>query len=332
MTNGGCRFEINQNDYADIDEQVLDGDDEDDIDRDTDDPATASPWLKSFAELIETMSPIGGHRLHKRIVREGRDNVLGETKARVRYHYSAFFEKDEQAFDSTYIRNRPEEIVIDESSILPGLEFALQTMRVTERAQFVIGYELLYGAMGCPPRVKPKTDCLFVIDMVGFNETGDMNALDNISQEDKHKFPAIKIKVAEVMKRAKDSYNNGRLPLANKAYDTAIKHLEFCQLSSEEEEKEQRSLLVQLYRNQAVCYNRRELWTKTCCMCQELQRLSNSVYIFKSDCKAQFAWGRALMNMGEYDRARELLLRAQRLEPGNKDINKVSVFTFSSIC
>lgn len=155
-----------------------------------------------------------------------------------------------------------------------------------------------------------------------FNETGDAAALENVNEVDRKKFPVVLIRANEVYKKAVDSFKNGRYAAANSEFDTAIKALEFCNLANEAEQDEQQSFLVKLYRNQAVCYNKRELWKKTCLMCQELLRIGKcSKYNAKEDCKAQFQWGRALLGLGDFKRARELLERAQALEPHNMNIS-----------
>jgi len=320
LMGNGVSFRINQEDEIDLGHQINeDLDVEDDVD------GKESPWTGTFNELRADMERIPNLLIYKKVSRPGHsDEVLGTRNARVYYHYSAFLEKSAESFDSTYINDRPSCLITTECNVLPGIYDALQTMCPGEEAHFLIDYSLLYGELGCPPRVPGKADCLFVIELKSFRESGDGNALDNIDDEERTKFSIIYAKAQEVHKKGLDSFNMKRYPLANAEFSNAIRALECCNLASAEEESRQHDFLVKLYRNQAVCFNQRQLWKKTCIMCQQLIYLSKrqKVYNFDKDCKAQFHWGRALLGLCEYGRAREYLNKAKRLEPNNSEISK----------
>lgn len=316
----GVSFRINQGDEIELGNQV----NEDLTVEDDGDPAE-SPFTGAFDELRADMEKIPNHPIYKKVTRPGHsDEVLGTRHARVEYHYSAFLEKSTESFDSTYIQDRPNCLITAETNVLPGVYYALQTMCPGEEAHFLIDYSLLYGELGCPPRVPGKADCLFVIELKSIRDTGDGNALENIDDEARTKFSIVYAKVQEVYKKARDSFNTKKFPMATIEFGKAIQALEYCNLATAEEELQQHDFLVKLYRNQAVCYNQRQMWKKTCIMCQNLIYLSKrqKTYNFDKDCKAQFHWGRALLGLCEYERAREYLNKAKRLEPNNGEISK----------
>ena len=43
--------------------------------------------------------------------------------------------------------------------LLPGVEIGISTMRVKEKARFLICAEYAYGDKGCPPRIPEKATC-----------------------------------------------------------------------------------------------------------------------------------------------------------------------------
>lgn len=43
---------------------------------------------------------------------------------------------------------------------------AVESMLVGETSVFLLTYQVMYGEMGIPPRIKPKADCVFYIKVV----------------------------------------------------------------------------------------------------------------------------------------------------------------------
>ena len=101
-----------------------------------------------------------------------------------------FFEGETTAFD--FSSNSTTLQMVD---LILGLQIAAQSMKKKEEAQFIIDYKLMFGEMGCPPRIKPKADILLVAKLIDFVDTGDENACDSLPQEDRRKFSVLKEKV-----------------------------------------------------------------------------------------------------------------------------------------
>lgn len=278
-----------------------------------------SPWEKSYDELRETMIKLPTCNIWKKIVKAGIGEPMPQEKIRATIHYNGYFEQTENraAFDSTYMRGAPKTFYIGNNEILTGIELAVMSMLKNEESQFIVSYELLFGEMGCQPRVPPKADGLFVISLLNFTEVGDGEAIDKVKDEDKRKFAVILPKIQDVQTKGKDLFNRGHTANSIRAFHNAVRTLEMCQLSNEEEQQQHQQLLAKLYTNLAVCYNKLGLWKKTCSICNELNRISDK----KKNGKALFQEGRALLKLNEFRRAREKLGQAQRLEPTNKMIS-----------
>lgn len=317
----GATFEVNsdfnRDDEDGIFDDINDGDDDEFFNNLTKKPVM-SPWEKSYAELKESMTQLPNGLIWKKIVKEGIGELMPQEKCRATIHYNGYFESDtnRSAFDSTNMRGAPKTFNIGSADILPGIEQAVLTMRKNEESQFVVSYELLFGEMGCVPRIPSKADGLFVIRLLNFTEVGDENAIDKVNEEDKRKFSVILPKIREIQIKAKDLFSKGHTSNACRAFHNAIKSLEFCQLCNETEQKQQQEYLIKLYTNLAVCYNKMGLWKKTCSMCNEIGRLTD----LSKNSKALFQEGRALLKLGEFQRAREKLRQSQYIEPSNKSI------------
>ena len=316
MLSTGSKFEINskfnmQDDLSFLDDEKEDGCDENEYSGEP----IVSPWEHSFVELKAKMTKIPDVQLFKRIVKEGWGTQVAKDVENccAVINYSAYFEKETEAFDSTFLMGKPKVLIMGSGEVLQGLELAVKTMIAGEESQFIIGYELLFGEMGCPPRIKPKADALFCISLVKLTDTGNDNALNMVNSEDRYKFSQVMPKAKQVNLRAKECFKRYDYHNASKLFHKAVQSVESCRLSNQEEQEEQKDFCIKTYTNLAVCYNKINLPKKTCLMCNELRRMSN----IDENCKALFMEGRALLQLGEFKRAQQRLKQAHRLQPNH---------------
>lgn len=200
--------------------------------------------------------------------------------------------------------------------IVPGVELSVKSMTVGEESQFLISYELLYGNLGCPPRIKPKADGLYIITVLEATNIGNDQALENISNEEKNKFSVVKTKVLDLMHSARDKYKNGRTVDAIRSWTKAVEALHFCQLKDMNEQNEQTALLERLLTNLAVSYNKEDRPLKTLSSINDLRQIADVSRM----CKVLFQEGRAYVKIGEYDKAKNTLAKALKIQPLNKEI------------
>lgn len=294
LIEGGAQFEV---DTADInnplyEDNIIEDDEvnEDDIDHE----ALVSPWTRSFDELRELMTPIGEH-IFKRITRAGvkEEGVVPE-KARVSLRYSAYWEGQSAPFDSSLLRGAKFEFETGCNKVIEGLEAAVCTMYAYEQAEFIISYKLLFHEMGCPPRIKPKADGLFKIEVLGFTLIGDEQSLDNIAPEDRNKFSIVYPKAQDMRLHGKDCVKRGSYRSGLRAFENAIASLNYCRLADELDERKQKELLITLYTNVMFCNNKLARPSKVCIAMQALRHLTNN----NPSCKALFHEGRALAALG----------------------------------
>lgn len=191
-------------------------------------------------------------------------------------------------------------------------------MTVGEESQFLISYRALFGAMGCPPRIKPKADALYIITVLEATNIGDDQALESISNEDKNKFSVVKTKVYILMNSAREKYKTGRTNDAIRSWRKAVEVLQFCQLKDMTEQAEQTALLETLFTNLAVSYNKEDRPLQTLSIINDLRRIAD----VNQMCKVLFQEGRALIKIGEYDKAKTKLAKALNLQPLNKEVVK----------
>lgn len=292
--------------------------DEEDNDVDVEHEALVSPWTRSFDELRELMTPVGEH-MYKRITRAGiKEKGLVPEKARVAVRYSGYWEGESAPFDSSLLRGTKFEFETGWNAVLEGLETAVRTMYAYEQAEFIISYKLLFHELGCPPRIKPRADGLFRIEVIEFTLIGDENSLENIAPEDRTKFSIVYPKAQDMHLHGKDCVKRGSPRSAITAFENAIASLNYCRLADEKDEQKQTELLITLYTNLMLCYNKLNKPARVCIAMKALRTLTHN----NPSCKALFHEGRALAALGEYERARQAFVQAQSKQPNNKEISE----------
>lgn len=116
----------------------------------------------------------------------------------------------------------------------------------------------------------------------------------------------------------KSQFNNGNFDAAIKTYSKWIDILEKLHLRSDLEENEVKSLLIKMYENLCVFYNKVEKPKKTCLMMKELERLTS----ISQMPRALFAKGKALMMLNEDIKALLCFKAVQKIAPNSKGLNK----------
>lgn len=112
-------------------------------------------------------------------------------------------------------------------------------------------------------------------------------------------------------------YRTNNFPAAIQLFRKAVSILHKCRLANENEEKIQEKMLIKLYLNLTICYNKTKQPLKACTACNELNRL-NSLW---NNSKALFQNAKALRMIGEFDIADKRLKRAIKLQRAKSDMD-----------
>ncbi|XP_063706935.1 inactive peptidyl-prolyl cis-trans isomerase shutdown [Culicoides brevitarsis] len=309
LIEGGARFEIDVN-KVDLETDMFDVNDED-IEEVNEDEIEKSPWLLDFNSLRKQMVPLSNF-LYKKITKQG--SLAIPKNSRVVVDYNAYFEREEHSYDSTYMRGKPLKIRLGYGEVLEGLEEAVKSMKKGEEAQFVISYNILYGENGCPPRIKPKADALFIIRCKDFTELMP----DTIDTTEQTAFTFTYKKAVLFDGEAKAAFRKRNYLLAITKYKKAIDQIQFVNLKDEHEEKLQKDLLKKFFLNLAVTYNLQDQPKKCCIMINNLNELES----IQNNPKALYQQGKALHRIGDFEKARKSLRRAVQLKPDDELIAK----------
>ncbi|RMX50984.1 hypothetical protein pdam_00013917 [Pocillopora damicornis] len=266
----------------------------DDSGSDRDDDLTP---FQRLARGMEDLTGDGG--VLKQILRKGTGPVVPEG-ATVRYHYNGYLEFNDEPFDSSRLRNKPEIHKLEENIL--GLYLGLRTMRKGEKAKFLVTPEYGYLEMGCTPRIPASAK---------------VRRMTNLIREEERKQASFEqlLKVANSEREAgNDFYKRKQVHRAVGKYLKAIKLLENCHLQNADQERWMNEVLLKLYLNAAHCFLELAEVKKV------LTYARKALGIDPKNVKALYRMGKALQKQGEFDSARDKFKKAQYYEPNNKAI------------
>ncbi|KAJ3662398.1 hypothetical protein Zmor_006749 [Zophobas morio] len=273
------------------------------------------PFL-NIAKNMEDLLPNG--KIKKRILKEGYGPKPEESSS-VIIHYNAYVQLEAHPFDSTHARKTPHTFKIGQQEVIEGLEIAVRSMRLTEKAQFLIDPELAYrnGVLG---RIPPNSVVLFEIELCVVQEQGQQ---EEPAVNEKH-FQVVYNTCLALCVKGKKMFKLQDYQGAIKVYSTAVNKLEDAVLDDYDDQIKSEALLVRLYTNLLICCTHAKIPKRGCVFAQKLYEMSKngtfeiSAKVYFNHAKCQ----RMIGGTGAYSFAERKLIQAKALEPDNLEIKK----------
>ncbi len=263
--------------------------------------------------------------IRKRIIKPGLEcEGCPPERAAVIINYTCSIEDQDEPYDSTYLRGRPERHRIGDGKLLIGIELAVKSMKKQEKSEFLIEPSLAFGSQGCPPRIPGNAQILARLELLDFVEEGEADAILALPIEERSKtfkFDDL-IKVAGKEHREGNQYvKKKEFKLAAKCYERAVKLLEDTELANDEEESRQKRLLKKLQANRGYCYLNCNWPKKACIALQDGMKLQGCEDP-DIDCKMYFRLGLAKKKLANFMDALRNLERARHFKPNDPEIGK----------
>ncbi|XP_049643853.1 inactive peptidyl-prolyl cis-trans isomerase FKBP6 [Suncus etruscus] len=262
------------------------------------------------------MLDISGDRgVLKDVIREGSGELV-TPDASVLMKYSGYLEHMDKPFDSNYCRKTPRLMKLGHDITLWGMELGLLSMRKGELARFLFTPPYAYGAMGCPPLIPPNSTVLFEIELLDFLDSAESDKFCALSAGQQDQFPLQKVLKVAATEREFGNYlfRQNRFYDAKKRYKRALQLLQRRSAPPGQQHLvESAKLLVLL--NLSFTYLKLDQPPKA------LRYGEQALTIDHRNAKALFRCGQACHLMTEYQKARDFLVRAQKEQPFNHDIN-----------
>nr|CAI5870076.1 unnamed protein product [Callosobruchus analis] len=272
------------------------------------------PFEKIAAKMFNLL---GNGKIKKRVLREGYGQKPPDMSI-VRVHYNAYLEYEGEPFDSTYARKKVHEFKVNNGEVLVGLDLAIQSMKLTEKSQFIIQPEYAYGKYGCLNRVPKNSEVLFEVELLEVIDCGAAATFQKLPEEQQKEFHHVYEYCLALCAKGKDIFTKN-VPGAIKEYNSAAYKLEHCILGDMADQEKQQELLMRLYTNLLVCYTKTEEPKKGCTNFNKIRDLVKGTEL-KIPPKCYFNNAKCLRMLGEFELAKKRLNIAYRAEPKNPDV------------
>ncbi|KYQ51324.1 Peptidyl-prolyl cis-trans isomerase FKBP6 [Trachymyrmex zeteki] len=282
-------------------------------DEDEDEKETVSLCGMSFSKLKTKMTSLTPNGKVMKYVKQRGVGEIIPNNAQAIVHYIGYFEYRDEPFDSTYSIGKPRSLRLGQSFIIPGLEIGIRSMQKHEIAIFLIHPDYAYKAVGCPPRIPPNEEVIFVVQLVDYIDDGCAQTYKNFTEEEKQSFRYVVQPVKHMFVAAKDYCTKFNYKQAIREYRKIADCLESIKLQNDLEEKEMSELLSRAYTNLGICHNKENMPTKACLALRKVP---------KPTAKSYYHYGQALLNIGEYNEAMKAFQKAWVLEPHDDSIRK----------
>ncbi|XP_069470884.1 inactive peptidyl-prolyl cis-trans isomerase FKBP6 [Ambystoma mexicanum] len=270
-------------------------------------------FFQKLGNRMEDVSGDGG--VLKEIVRAGSGDLV-PSDASVLVKYSAYLEYADQPFDTNRYRRNRRLMKLGTDITLGGMEVALLTMRKGEFSRYLFKPAYAYGALGCPPLIPQNATILFELELLDFLDTALSDDFFALSPNQQSTFPLEKVlKVANIEREfGNHLFQQNRFYDAKDRYKRASSVLGRCSVGEHEQNLIGSTRLL-VFLNLSLTYMKLERPTRA------LVYGEKALEIDQGHPKALFRCGQACLALTEYERARDFLIRAQRRQPFNKDIN-----------
>ncbi|XP_067864155.1 inactive peptidyl-prolyl cis-trans isomerase FKBP6 [Heptranchias perlo] len=284
-------------------------------------PQDPMDHLSPFYYMSQRMKDVTGDGgVLKEVLRPGSGCVIPPT-ASVSVHYSAYSEYTDKPFDANVQRGVPKFLKLGRDITLLGMEFAMLTMRKGEFSRFLFKPQYAYGQMGCPPRIPANATVMFEIEILHFLDTLESDEYFSRSQEEQIIYPLEKLLKVVSTEREFGNYFFRRQQYedAKDQYKKALSVFSHRHPADEEQKQKIHSAKLLLFLNLSI------VSLKLNAPGRALVYGERALQIENKSPKALFRCGQACLLMLEYDKAKDFLMRAQKLEPFNPDINRLLV-------
>ncbi|XP_005662030.1 inactive peptidyl-prolyl cis-trans isomerase FKBP6 isoform X1 [Sus scrofa] len=279
-------------------------------------PRSGADGQSLYQRLSQRMLDISGDRgVLKDVIREGTGELV-TPDASVLVKYSGYLEHMDKPFDSNCFRKTPRLMKLGEDITLWGMELGLLSMRRGELARFLFKPTYAYGTLGCPPLIPPNTTVLFEIELLDFLDSAESDKFCALSVDQQDQFPLEKVLKVAATEREFGNYlfRQNRFYDAKMRYKRALVLLHRRSAPSEEQHLVETAKLL-------VLLNLSFVYLKLERPAMALRYGEQALIIDQKNAKALFRCGQACLLMTEYLKARDFLVRAQKEQPFNHDIN-----------
>jgi peptidylprolyl isomerase len=225
--------------------------------------------------------------------------------------FSGSLSSDGSKFDSSRDRGKVFKFTIGQGMVIKGWDEGFASMKIGEQAMLKVRSDYGYGDSGSPPKIPPKAELMFDVELLGFKEKPkerwQMSVEERLTEANK-----IKEKGTELFKKQ-------NFLEATAKYEDAAAYAVDEGISGNDIPEEERPLYISCWSNAAMCYSKLKEWPDAIRACNHVLAIDSEE---KKNIKAFYRRGLARMSLGLYKESKADLMDAYNVDNKNKDVRK----------
>lgn len=251
--------------------------------------------------------------LKKKILKAAPEGASGPPPKgnEVEAHYTGTLASDGSKFDSSRDRGKPFKFTLGQGMVIKGWDEGFASMKVGEHAILKIRSDYGYGDTGSPPKIPPKAELLFDVELLGFKEKPKERW--QMTDEERIAF-ANKIKAEGTELFKKKVYGEAAMK-----YEDAASYSVGEGISGDDIPEDERPLYVSCWSNAAMSYINLKEWTDAISACNNVLSIGTEE---KTNIKVLYRRGLARMRLGLFKEAKADLMDAYKVDNANKEVRK----------
>jgi peptidylprolyl isomerase len=131
-------------------------------------PRGNPPVIPANSTLMFDLELVGLPAVEVIVETQG-DGAVATAGDQIAVHYTGYLWQDGEAtgeFDSSHSRGEPYRFRLGAGQVIPGWDFGLEGMKVGTKARLIIPWVMAYGAQGRQPKIPPKADLVFDVELM----------------------------------------------------------------------------------------------------------------------------------------------------------------------
>ena len=193
--------------------------------------------------------------------------------------------------------------------VIKGWEEGFASMKVGEQAILKVRSDYGYGESGSPPKIPPKAELLFDVELLGFQEKPKEKW--EMSPEERI------VHAAKLKEQGTECFKSKSFEQATAKYEDAAGFAIDEGIEGDDIPESDRPLYISCWSNAAMCYIKLKEWPEAIRACNHVLELTSES---KTNIKALYRRGLARLHLGMYKEAKVDLMDAYNLDNKNKEV------------
>ncbi|KAJ7295553.1 hypothetical protein O6H91_14G016500 [Diphasiastrum complanatum] len=256
---------------------------------------------KTVAEITDNKKVL------KKILKEGEGYEKPNDGTVVKIKYEARL-LDGTTFERKGSDEDPFEFVIDEEQVIPGLDKAVATMKMGERALVTVAPEYGFGEVATEKElgvVPANATLLYEVELLSFVKEKESWNMDT---PEKLEFATKKKEEGNTL------FKLGKFARASKKYEKAAKLVEYDSSFDEDQKKQSKVLKVTCNLNNAACKLKLKDYKEAIKLCSKVLELESQ------NVKALYRRAQAYIETADLDLAEFDIKKALEIDPQNREV------------